>query len=29
MDDGFKIDVERLKELITGKTKALVLVSPG
>lgn len=28
MDDGFKIDVERLKELITGKTKALVLVSP-
>ena len=28
MDDGFKIDVERLKELITNRTKALVLVSP-
>ncbi|GAB6947646.1 pyridoxal phosphate-dependent aminotransferase [Vulcanisaeta sp. JCM 16161] len=28
LEDGFKIDVERLKELITDKTKALVLVSP-
>jgi len=28
MDEGFKIDVERLKELITSRTKALVLVSP-
>lgn len=28
MENGFKIDIERLKELITDKTKALVLVSP-
>ncbi len=28
MDDGFKIDIEKLKELVTNKTKALVIVSP-
>lgn len=28
MEDEFKINVEKLKELITDKTKALVLVSP-
>ncbi|ADN49616.1 pyridoxal phosphate-dependent aminotransferase [Vulcanisaeta distributa] len=28
MENGFKIDIEKLKELITDKTKALVLVSP-
>lgn len=28
MDDGFRINIEKLKELITSKTKALVLVSP-
>ncbi|GAB6943425.1 pyridoxal phosphate-dependent aminotransferase [Vulcanisaeta sp. JCM 14467] len=28
MDDGFRVDIEKLKELVTNKTKALVLVSP-
>ncbi|MFB6470022.1 MAG: pyridoxal phosphate-dependent aminotransferase [Vulcanisaeta sp. AZ3] len=28
IEDGFKIDIEKLKELITNKTKALVIVSP-
>ncbi|WP_291766241.1 pyridoxal phosphate-dependent aminotransferase [Caldivirga sp. UBA161] len=28
MDDGFRINVEALKELISSKTKAIILVSP-
>ncbi|BDR92326.1 pyridoxal phosphate-dependent aminotransferase [Vulcanisaeta souniana] len=28
MDDGFRIDIEKLKELVTNRTKALVIVSP-
>jgi aspartate aminotransferase len=28
LNEGFRVDVEKLKELITNKTKALVIVSP-
>ena len=29
LDENFRIDIEELKELITNKTKALVIVSRG